>query len=170
MALAKRLADKKVALSTSEDLVGMIWEDRPSLSAQPAFLLDEKYAGKSSSQKLAELREKMKDNGCTIHVITTLDDIAWLFNIRGNDVEYNPVVLSYAVIGMEQAHLFANPVCLNDEIREKLSADGVKIHDYDEMISFVKGLSADEAVLLDPQKVNYAIDTSIQGKRSKKPT
>ncbi len=167
-ALAKRLADKKVALSTSEDLVGMIWEDRPSLSAQPAFLLDEKYAGKSSSQKLAELREKMKDNGCTIHVITTLDDIAWLFNIRGNDVEYNPVVLSYAVIGMEQAHLFANPVCLNDEIREKLSADGVKIHDYDEMISFVKGLSADEAVLLDPQKVNYAIDSSIQGKKVEK--
>ena len=132
------------------------------------ILWDEKYAGKSSSQKLAELREKMKANGCTIHVITTLDDIAWLFNIRGNDVEYNPVVLSYAVIGMEQAHLFANPVCLNDEIREKLSADGVKIHDYDEMISFVKGLSADEAVLLDPQKVNYAIDSSIQGKKVEK--
>ena len=104
-ALAKRLADKKVALSTSEDLVGMIWEDRPSLSAQPAFLLDEKYAGKPSSQKLAELREKMKDNGCTIHVITTLDDIAWLFNIRGNDVEYNPVVLSYAVIGLSLIHI-----------------------------------------------------------------
>lgn len=141
-ALIERLADKKAVLSTGEDLVGMIWEDRPALSAEPAFLLDEKYTGKSTLQKLTDLRNQMKENSCTVHIITTLDDIAWLFNIRGNDVECNPVVLSYAVIGLDQAHFFVNPACLNDEIREKLSADGVEIHGYDEMISFVKNLSA----------------------------
>ena len=97
-ALIERLADKKAVLSTGEDLVGMIWEDRPALSAEPAFLLDEKYTGKSTLQKLTDLRNQMKENGCTVHIITTLDDIAWLFNIRGNDVECNPVVLSYAVM------------------------------------------------------------------------
>ena len=101
-ALIERLADKKAVLSTGEDLVGMIWEDRPALSAEPAFLLDEKYTGKSTLQKLTDLRNQMKENGCTVHIITTLDDIAWLFNIRGNDVECNPVVLSYAVIGLGQ--------------------------------------------------------------------
>ena len=164
----ERLADKQVSLATSEDLVDLIWEDRPAMSAKPAFLLDEKYAGKSAVQKLDELRKAMKENGCTIHVITTLDDIAWLFNIRGNDVECNPVVLSYAVITMEKAHFFVNPACLNEEIREKLSADGVEIHPYGEIISFVKSLSADETVLLDPQKVNYEIDSSIQGKKVEK--
>ncbi len=164
----ERLADKQVSLATSEDLVDLIWEDRPAMSAEPAFLLDEKYAGKSAVQKLDELRKAMKENGCTIHVITTLDDIAWLFNIRGNDVECNPVVLSYAVITMEKAHFFVNPACLNEEIREKLSADGVEIHPYGEIISFVKSLSADETVLLDPQKVNYEIDSSIQGKKVEK--
>ena len=75
---------------------------------------------------------------------------------------------SYAVIGLDQAHFFVNPACLNDEIREKLSADGVEIHGYDEMISFVKNLSADEVVLLDPQKVNYEIASSICGKKVEK--
>lgn len=167
-AFTEKLADKKVALSTSEDLVGMIWEDRPALSAEPAFLLDEKYAGKSVAQKLSELREKMKTNGCTAHIITTLDDIAWLFNIRGNDVACNPVVLSYAVVEMEKAHLFVNPVCLNEEIRAQMAADGVEIHGYDEMIPFVKAMAADEVVLMDPQKVNYEIDSSIQGRKVEK--
>ncbi len=164
----EKLSDKQASLSTGEDLVDLIWEDRPPMSAEPAFLLEEKYAGKSVSQKLCELRSAMKENGCTVHVITTLDDIAWLLNIRGNDVECNPVVLSYVVITMEKAHFFVNPACLKDEIREKLSADGVQIHPYDEILSFVKHLPADETVLLDPQKVNYAIDASIQGKKVEK--
>ena len=164
----EKLADKKASLATGEDLVGLIWEDRPPMSAEPAFLLEEKYAGKSVAQKLCELRSAMEKNGCTVHVITTLDDIAWLFNIRGNDVECNPVVLSYAVVTMEKAHFFVNPVCITDEIREKLVADGVEIHPYDEVLSFVKHLPADETVLLDPQKVNYEIDASIQGKKVEK--
>lgn len=164
-AFTEKLSDKKASLATSEDLVDLIWEDRPPMSAEPAFLLDEKYAGKSAAQKLDELREAMKKNGCTVHVITTLDDIAWLFNLRGNDVECNPVVLSYAVVTMKKAHLFVNPACLNEEIREKLSADGVEVHPYDEIISFVKKLPAKETVLLDPQKVNYEIDASIKGKK-----
>ncbi|MDD3194057.1 MAG: aminopeptidase P family protein [Oscillospiraceae bacterium] len=164
----EKLADKKATLFTGEDLVDLIWEGRPALSAEPAFLLDEKYAGKSAAQKLAELREEMQKDGCTAHVITTLDDIAWLFNIRGNDVECNPVVLSYAVITLKKAHLFVNSACLNDEIQAKLAADGVKVHGYDKMIPFVKKMSAKETVLLDPQKVSYEIDAAIRGKKVEK--
>ena len=168
-AFAGKLSAKHATLSTAEDLVDLIWEDRPALSAEPAFLLAEKYTGKSAAQKLEELRDAIRQNGCDTHVITTLDDIAWLLNIRGNDVACNPVVLSYVVITLKKAHFFVNPACLNDEIRQALAGCGVEIHDYQDMLSFVKALPKRAVVLLDPQKVNYEIYASIRGKKVEKP-
>lgn len=164
-AFAKKLEGKNVSLSTGEDLVGMIWEDRPALSARPAFLLEEKYAGKSAADKLGDLRDVMKKQHCTCHVITTLDDIAWLFNIRGDDVACNPVLLSYAVIFIDKAYLFVNPKCIDQVIERKLTADGVEIRPYDEMVPFVQALCADETVLLDPRAVNFEIYSGIKGKK-----
>lgn len=165
---AKKMAGKNASLATSEDLVDLLWEDRPALSAEPAYLLDVKYAGKSTAEKLSDLRETMKKEGATVHIITTLDDIAWLFNIRGNDVAYNPVVLSYAVIEMDKAHLFVNPVCISDEIRAELEKVGTLFHPYNDVVGFVKGLSAEETVLLDPRKVSYEIYSSVAGKKVEK--
>ncbi len=159
------LADKKITLSTGEDLVGMIWEDRPSISHEPAYLLEEKYTGRSTAEKLMQLREEMRRAGCTCHIITTLDDIAWLFNIRGNDVAYNPVVLSYAIVTLSGAHLFANPQSFDKKVSSALSGVGVELHPYDDFLPFVKDLSAEETVLFDPQKVNFEVGSSIKGKK-----
>ena len=86
----------------------MIWKERPELSAEPAWVLDERYAGKRALDKIADVREDMKKAHASVHVLTSLDDIAWLLNIRGNDILYNPVVLSYALVTMDQLYLFVN--------------------------------------------------------------
>ena len=101
-ALEDTLGEKDIAISCQEDLIDQIWTDRPELSAEPVWVLDEKYAGKAASEKISDLREAMKKEGAGVHILTTLDDIVWLLNIRGNDVECNPVVLSYLFISEEQ--------------------------------------------------------------------
>lgn len=90
------LKEKAVSISYDEDLISYIWEDRPALSNAPAFLLDLAYAGESTASKLERLREKMQEADTTVHILSSLDDIAWLLNIRGGDVMYTPLVLSYA--------------------------------------------------------------------------
>ena len=93
----KLLADKEAVLKCDVDLAGKIWTDRPEMSREPVYVLDVKYAGKTREEKIAKVREEMKKARADIHVISSLDDIVWLLNIRGNDIEYNPVVLSYVV-------------------------------------------------------------------------
>lgn len=155
--LQTKLQPKNIKILYDKDLVDTIWTDRTPLSKEPAFLLDIKYAGKSSHDKLQDVRTEMEKKGATAHIITTLDDIAWLFNLRGNDIAYNPVVLAYAVITLDQAFLFLDKDKLNAEINNQFKADGVTIKDYDSIYDFVKGISSTETVLLDSRKVNYAI-------------
>lgn len=157
----KQLENKNIQIAYDKDLVDLIWEDRPPLPTKPAFLLDTKYAGKSSSDKLKKLRDTMKSKGVTVHILTTLDDIAWLFNIRGNDIPYNPVVLSYAVITLESAYLFLDKNKLGKEVKSQLNEDNIQIKSYEEIYEFVKEFPSDEVVLLDSKKVNYAIYQSL---------
>ena len=172
--LKDELKDKNISVVYDKDLVDLIWHDRPSLSSEPAFLLDIEYAGKSFNEKLEDLRLVMKDKEVTSHIITTLDDIAWLFNIRGGDIPYNPVVLAYAVITLEQVYLFADQNKFNEEIKAKFQADGITLRDYNEIYDFVKEIPPSEVVLLDKQKVNYAIfnnlNSSIKIVNSENPT
>lgn len=155
--LKEKLADKNVTVAYEKDLVDSVWTDRPSLPKEHAFLLDVKYAGKSSADKLSELRTKMKNQDATVHIITSLDDIAWLFNIRGNDIEYNPVVLSYAIITLDKAYLFVDKDKLTSDIQKQFAADNVEVKEYNEIYQFVKTFTAKETILLDTNKVNYAI-------------
>jgi len=159
--LKEKLKDKNISIVADKDLVDLIWQDRPSLSTEPAFLLDLKYAGKSFNEKLEDLRQIMREKEVTSHIITTLDDIAWLFNIRGNDIPYNPVVLAYAVVTLEQVFLFADKSKFSDEIKAKFNADNIVLKDYDEIYNFVKKLLSTEVVLLDKKKVNYAIYSNL---------
>ena len=115
--LQEALEDKHVTISYEEDLVGEIWENRPALSAEPVWILEEKYAGKSATQKIEDLRGEMKKLHADVHVLTTVDDIVWLLNIRGNDVPCNPIVLSYAVVTMDQFYLFINEKTLDEEVK-----------------------------------------------------
>ncbi len=159
--LADKLAKKNINIVYEYDLIENIWENRPVLSDNKAFLLDVRYVGETFSSKLARLRKKMEEKNVTNHVITTLDDIAWLFNIRGRDVKFNPVVLSYSLITLDKVYLFVDKNKLNDEILNELDKENVEIKPYNDIYEFIKTLNKGEKILLDSTKINYAIYNNI---------
>ncbi len=144
------------------DLVGEIWEDRPALSCEKVWSLGTEYAGKSRADKLAELRAAMREQLCEYHILTSIDDIAWLLNLRGHDIPYNPVFLSYLVVTPEQVLLFAQKEAFGEQIPESLEADGVTLKGYDEIYSYVRTIPEGRRVLLDSTTVNYTVWTSLE--------
>ncbi|MDV8115406.1 aminopeptidase P family protein [Bacillus sp. BAU-SS-2023] len=159
--LEEKLKEKNVSIKYEYDLVDKVWNDRPSLSNEKAFLLKVNYAGETFSSKLERLRDVMKEKNVTSHIITTLDDIAWLFNIRGRDVKYTPVVLSYAIITLDEVYLFIDENKLNEEIINELKTENVIIKKYDDIYEFVKTMDKTETVLLDDGKVSYSIYNNL---------
>ena len=153
--------DKNGTMKVEEDLIDFIWEDRPSLSKEPAWLLDERYAGESVISKMTRVREEMKKAGADTHVLTSLDDIAWLFNIRGNDATHFPIVLSFVILTLKDAEFFVNEEVLSEEIRKTFAEYGVTIRKYEEIYDAVKAFSANSHVWIDCNKVNYRIKNSI---------
>ena len=174
LALEEMLRERGARISYGEDLAGMIWQERPELSAEPAWVLDERYAGKSALDKIADVREAMEKVHASVHVLTSLYDIAWLLNIRGNDILYNPVVLSYALVTMDQLYLFVNSSVLEGKaypyledakgisVREYLERTGVTVMPYDGVYDMVEGLK-NEKVLLEKCRINYAVYRLIDG-------
>ena len=156
-----KLKFKNINTEYNFDLVNEIWNDRVSLPKEKAFLLGVEYSGESFSDKLKRIRQSMKSKNATTHILASLDDIAWLFNIRGRDVKSNPVVLSYAVIALDNIYLFIDENKLDENIKNELSKENVQIKGYDEVYNFIKALSEKEVVLIDTNKVNYAIYNSI---------
>ena len=154
--LEKRLDEKGASVKYQEDLIDQVWTDRPALSARPVWILKEEFAGKSASEKLSDLRGEMKKAGSSVLVLTSLDDIAWLLNIRGDDVRCNPVVLSYLAVTGTEAFLFINPQVLDQETEAYLKGLGITLKPYDEIYEYIKTLQ-NEKVLLETARVNYAI-------------
>lgn len=159
--LANKLAFKGINIEYKYDLVNDIWEDRCSLPTEKAFLLGTEYSGESFSDKLSRIRAVMKEKKATTHILASLDDIAWLFNIRGRDVKSNPVVLSYAVISIDSVYLFIDKNKIGEDIRAELSKENVQIKGYEEVYEFIKKIEENEVVLIDTSKVNYAIYNNI---------
>lgn len=159
--LANKLAFKGINIEYKYDLVNDIWEDRCSLPTEKAFLLGTEYSGESFSDKLSRIRAVMKEKKATTHILASLDDIAWLFNIRGRDVKSNPVVLSYAVISIDSVYLFIDKNKIGEDIRAELSKENVQIKGYEEVYEFIKNIDENEVVLIDTSKVNYAIYNNI---------
>ena len=159
-ALEKTLPER--FLSYRSDLIGEIWSDRPALSAEPVWILDAKYTGESAAERLAKVREKMKENGAEVHILTALDDIAWMLNIRGNDIPCNPVVLSYLVLTETESHLFIQEETLNEKVKQYLADLGISLHPYDAVYDFVSGITG-KTILLEKAKVNYTICQSVMG-------
>ena len=158
--LQELIEGKHGTIRCEEDLAGEIWKDRPALPAEPVWILDEKYAGMSAAEKIRNLREEMKKERASVHVLTTVDDIVWLLNIRGNDVPCNPVVLSYAAVTMDRLFLFINEAVLNGTVRAYLESLQVTVKPYDQIYSFVKSFCG-ERVLVEPEKTNYALIRSL---------
>lgn len=152
------LAQKKKGHIVYEcDLIGEIWKDRPQLPSGRVYGLDEKYCGESTASKLERIRGKMKQYSADVHLLSSLDDIAWLLNIRGNDIAYCPLVLSYLLVRREGADLFADRSKFSDEIIDQLSENGVEIKPYNEIYTAVSKLENVSRILLDPDRVNYTL-------------
>lgn len=158
---AEKFAYKNIRIEDKYDLIDNIWENRPSMSENSIFMLGENYTGESTASKLERVREEMRKAKASAHLLITLDDIAWLLNFRGNDVAYTPVVLCYAVVMLDCVHLFINEVKLSEEIKNEFLSNGVVLHPYNDVYEFTKKLASSEVVLLDPERLNYALYNSI---------
>lgn len=155
------LSSKNISIDYSEDLIDAVWTDRPALSDKPAFFLEEKYSGESTASKLERVRQVMRDHGATVHAIASLDDVCWLLNVRGDDIDFFPLLLSYAVVKMDCVDLYVDENKLNDEILAELAKNNVHIHPYNDIYEDIKTLSADETIMIDPMKMNYALYKNI---------
>lgn len=159
--LSEVLGKKGASLSVDYDLVGEVWEDRPALSCEPVMELDVKWAGESRADKCAKIRKAMEEKGADAFVLTSLDDIAWLLNIRGGDVHCCPVVLSYLVMTQKEIKLFANEKAFPAEVLDALAKDGVTLLPYDSIYEYVKTFAKDMKVLLCKQKANSRLVSNI---------
>lgn len=154
----KELAEqKKASFHTSQDLVGMIWEERPAMPMEPVFLLEEQYTGESTTSKIKRVREKMKQSNADVHILTSLDDIAWVLNIRGNDILHFPVVLSFLAITQTECCLFIHSKVLSESVRMQLEQWGITICDYEAIYSYVAQIEAKKTVWMDCDRVNFNI-------------
>lgn len=155
------LSAKGIRINYSEDLIDEIWADRPPLSEKPAFFLEEKYSGESAASKIARVREKMKEAEADVHIIASLDDTCWLLNIRGDDVDFFPLLLSYSIVTMDGVELYVDERKLNDQIQEELAKNNVTVHPYNDIYEDVKKLDASLTAMIDPMKMNYALYKNI---------
>lgn len=155
---------KKGMLRCHEDLAGKIWTDRPQMSKEPVYVLDVKYAGKSREEKIADVRREMEKAGANVHVISSLDDIVWLLNIRGNDILYNPVVLSYVTITRNRVDFYVQEEAVPEEVRKELENAGVVLHPYFEVYEAVKELKDTDKVMLEDICTNYTMYKNIPEK------
>lgn len=167
------LEKKKGKLVWDKDLCEAIWTERPDIVHQPVFVLKECYSGESASSKISRVREKMKEEGADKHILTSLDDIAWLLNLRGNDMKNFPIVLSYVIITMEKVMLFAKgereetrdgEKCevWTPELLDYLKENGVELCSYDDFYDYVSGLHG-ESVLLCRGRVNCRVEKELAG-------
>lgn len=159
----KNIADeKKGRLYVEEDLVDLIWEERPPMSKKPFFILEEKYSGKSTKEKLQEVRGEMEKEKADIHILTSLYDIAWLLNVRGGDIDYVPVVLSYLVLSKEECVWFLQQEILTEEQKSYLKDNGIVTKEYEEIYSCVPEIPGDKKALLHKSEVNYRIVNALK--------
>lgn len=157
----KIAAGKDGTICYTEDLTGRIWTDRPALPKEKAWLLDIRYSGESTASKLARVRGKMKEAGAGVHLLSSLDDIAWLLNLRGNDIAYCPLVLSYLLVFEDHAELFANVDKFSDGVPASLEEEHIILKPYNEIYRTVSMLPEGTRILLDPDRVNYSLYRNI---------
>ena len=159
--LQKKLSAKGVKLNGEYDLVGQVWETRPALSCRPVWEMDVRWCGVTRADKLAAVREKMLEKKADVLLLASLDDIAWLLNLRGDDVHCNPVFLSYLAVEKDSAVLFIQKEALSDEVKSSLAADGVSLSPYDGIYAYARELSSELTVMADKGKANSRLITSV---------
>ncbi|WIV12329.1 aminopeptidase P family protein [Proteiniborus sp. MB09-C3] len=152
--LEGRLKNKNITIDDRYDLIDLIWRDRPELPLEKVYIHEEKYSGKSTKEKLNMVREEMNKKGAGYYLLSSLDDIAWLFNIRGNDVRNNPVTIAYAIVSMDNAAIFIDSRKVTDEVRYFLKENGVDVKEYEEIGNTLKNIDKGLSVFYDPNKIS----------------
>ena len=143
------------------NLIGELWKDRPALSKAPVWDLSTVYAGVDRSEKIELIRSEMKKRGADYFLLTSLDDIAWLLNIRGGDVDCCPVVLSYLLLSKSHVRLFTQADAFPDDLQRSLEEAGVDLMPYREIYEYVKALPATRSIYFDPSSVNYCLEANL---------
>lgn len=152
--LENTLSKKNIRLNDEYDFIDAIWKGRPELPLDKIFAHDVKYTGFSTAEKLEQIRQEMRKKGADYYVISSLDDIAWMFNIRGNDVQNNPVAISYALISLDKAWLFIDKRKVDKDVEKVLNENGVDVMEYIEIENMLTSLEKTTKVFYDPDKVS----------------
>ncbi|WP_257296914.1 aminopeptidase P family protein [Endozoicomonas sp. YOMI1] len=159
--LEKKLAAKSVTLKFDQDLLNDIWTNRPALPAEPVFIHQDAHAGKTLTEKVTEVREILKERKATELLITTLDDIAWLFNLRGSDIDCNPVFLAYALISPDSITLFTNKERIEADALSAMAKAGVELAAYDEILDRLSTLTDNTHLMINPATTGYQLASTI---------
>ena len=159
--LEKSLAKRGIKLNTNASLIDPIWKERPAIPEAPVFEMPIELSGKSVEDKLLDINKILHKAGADYTILSALDEVAWTFNIRGTDVAYNPVAVSYAFISEKESVLFVNPKKIPAEIAEHLKKEGVILADYGMLATFLSRLPEQTRVLIDKKRTNVAIYNAL---------
>lgn len=159
--MASKLELYGISLRLDLDLLDRVWSDRPEVPRQEIFSQPAEYSGQTTADRIELVRQGLRARGANATLITMLCELAWVFNIRGYDVEYNPVAVGFGFISESDAVLFIHPEKVPAGVRADLEAGGVRLAGYDEIDSFVAGLSADTRLYVDPRRTTYRLSYSI---------
>ncbi len=162
----KKLEDKHIKVVYEKDLSEKIWTDRPAFPAGKVTVLDEAIAGKSFQDKKKEVMEKVEKEGADSFLLTKLDDLMWLFNIRGCDVECNPVAISYGYFTKESAVLFIQKSALDDSVTAYLEEKGIQVEEYSSIVDYLKGLPVEGKIMVDDRYCSYCLYKTLSEKQT----
>ena len=157
----RKLAVYGIEYRLTQDLIERVWADRPALPDQPLFLHPEEYSGASAEERIEAVRGKLRAQGANATIITMIDELAWVFNVRGNDVSFNPVAVGFGYIGEKEAVIFVDPAKVPEEVHSYLAANGVTLKGYTELDSFIAALPAEVRLLVDTKRITYHIYSLI---------
>lgn len=156
----KTFKEKDIQINSNNNLIDELWEDRPTLPQKKVFEHVQKYAGESVEDKLKHVREKMTDQAIDYFIISSLDDIAWLYNLRGSDVDFNPVFLAYTIIEHNKATIYMDQRKLSKTLMDKYTGFGIEFKPYDAIYEAVEWIK-ESTIYYSPKNLNYAILNKI---------
>ena len=155
--LKNALSPKNITIQEQIDLLGEMWFDRPALPVEKIIRLDTKYVGESAGERIGKIREFIRNDHGDAMLFSCLDEIAWLYNIRCNDIAYNPVAISYAIVEKDKAHLFIKLDKISQEIEQQLAEDGIELHDYHHLFLFLDAQNKENTYFVDTNTCNYTV-------------
>ena len=160
----KLLSSKNIHIKYNEDLIDTIWVQRPSMPNDPIYLLPDDYSGESRLSKIQRVQKELKQLGATSHLLSSLDDIAWLLNIRGNDIQYSPIALCYLWMSLDEVHLFIDENKLSTDMKNEFYSESIFIHPYNDIFQFMFESDSSNSLLIDSSKISYSLYHSIPEK------